>query len=264
MTTFNDAAAIGRNFTNTPVAHVPEGWTHRGQAAFGGLVAALGLRAIFLAVRQAPPLRSVQVVHHQALAPGEVRFDAGMASRHRTTVTGEVRLVQEGVPRATVSAIFAEGQEGGPVVIPEAPPPPMLPDDVVPLPYVEGVMPVFGQYFDYRWCEGDLPFSRSKKTVVGGWCRHTSDAGPGPDALVALLDAWPPAVLPLLGAPAPAHSLSWTVHFHQVGTPVEAWYYVRATAGWMEGGFAATTATLQDAQGASIATMKQFMRVMGA
>jgi acyl-CoA thioesterase len=261
MTTFNDAAAIGRNFTNSPVAHVPEEWAHDGKAAFGGLVAALGLRAIFAALRQAPPLRSVQIVHHKALAPGEVKFDAGMASRHRTVVTSEVRLVQEGVPCATVSAIFAEDQAGGPVILPDVPAPTMQPSDVMPLPYVEGVMPVFGQYFDFRWGEGDFPFTGSKKTVVGGWCRHMTETGQGPDALVALLDAWPPAVLPLLSEPMRAHSLSWTVHFHQTGTPGDAWYYVRAAAVWMEGGFAVTTATLQDIRGASIATMQQFMRV---
>ena len=263
MKSFNEAAAIKRNLKGLPVANVPEEWCHAGKAAFGGLVGALGLRAMGAAVREAPPLRSVQIVHHAGLAPGAVKFESGMAAKHRNVVTSEVRLVQGKLPCATVSAIFASPTEGGPQVVPDVAPPPIQPDDVESLPHVEGIAPAFTQGFDFRWGEGDFPFSGSKKTVSGGWVRHTTEPGAGPEAIVALLDVWPPAVLPLLSEPSRVMSLSWTVHFNTANVPSDAWYYVRTEVDWMADGFATTKATLQNAHGTRVATMKQLMRVPG-
>lgn len=263
MSTFYDATTINRSFINAPVGVVDEYWTNDGKTAFGGLVAGLGLRAIMEAVQKGPPLRSVQIVHHNALRPGEVKFEAGMAAKHRTLVTSEVRLVQGRQPCATVSAIFAEERPGGPEVIPEEAPPPVEPEAVEPFPYMEGIMPPFLPNFDMRWVEGDLPYAGSAKTTVGGWIRHAHYPGPEGPALVALLDAWAPPVLSLLAGHGTAYSLSWTVHFNTTGAPADAWYYIRSEVGWLAGGIATTTATLQDTTGQRVATMKQLMRVKG-
>jgi len=83
-----------------------------------------------------------------------------------------------------------------------------------------------------------------------------------PEAIVALLDAWPPAVYPLLDAPAQARTLSWTIHFtsDQSWEPGE-WLYFRSHATVARDGLAHTTGTLQHADGTLLATMKQLIAV---
>jgi len=123
---------------------------------------------------------------------------------------------------------------------------------------MEGVMPSFAQLFEYKWAEGQLPFSGAPEPGFAGWCRHKTDAEPGPEAIVALLDAWPPAVYPLLDAPAQARTLSWTIHFTDDQSWENGeWLYFRSHATAARDGLAHTTGTLQHANGALLANMKQ-------
>ncbi len=261
MTSFRDAVRLSAN-GDVLVCEIPELWTNDGHAAFGGLLGAIGVRALSGIAPEGCPLRSVSIHHHGAVGPGELLAEATLLENSRLVGSAEAFLMQSDRRRVTVSATFVRPR-GRALEVPERVAlPPRGPDEVETLPYMESAMPVFAQLFEYKWAEGSLPFSGAAEAGFAGWCRHKTEADAGPEAVVALLDAWPPAVYPILPAPAQARTLSWTIHFmsEPEWAPGE-WLYFRSHATVARDGLATTTGTLQDGDGRLIATMKQLIAV---
>lgn len=261
VSSFIDATTLHAN-NGALTATIPQIWTNDGHAAFGGLLAAIGVRALDTVAPEGCPLRSVSIHHHGAVAPGPVEAHANLLDQSRLVASGEAHLTQEDRRCVTLSATFVRPR-GRALEVPEkVPPAPRTPGEVDLLPYMEGVMPIFAQLFEYKWTEGHLPFSGAPEAGFAGWCRHKTDADPGAEATVALLDAWPPAVYPLLDGPAQARTLSWTIHLTSDPNwePGE-WLYFRSHATVARDGLATTTGTLQHANGALLATMKQLIAV---
>ena len=79
-----------------------------------------------------------------------------------------------------------------------------------------GVTPEFTRFLAMRWGQGGMPFSNTPSRHMGGWVRLRSDVSHDRVSeahLLALVDAWPPAVLSYLKAHAPGSSLTWTIEF---------------------------------------------------
>ncbi len=86
------------------------------------------------------------------------------------------------------------------------------------LPFASGVMPDYLRFMDIRWALGGMPFSNTPSPAIGGYVRFRGEphATPMSEAhILALVDTWPPAVLPHLDKPAPGSSLTWTIEFIQ-------------------------------------------------
>lgn len=85
------------------------------------------------------------------------------------------------------------------------------------LPYIKGVTPEFMRHVALRWAIGGLPFSGNDDRRMGGWVRLRDMAdGPASEAhLLAMVDAWPPSLLPHLRQPAAGSTLTWTIEFIQ-------------------------------------------------
>jgi acyl-CoA thioesterase len=82
------------------------------------------------------------------------------------------------------------------------------------MPHMTGVVPDFIQHLDLHFTSGAFPFSGTDKTQVTGWMGFKDAPSSFTDsAILALIDAWPPAVLPMLKKPAPASSVTWSVEF---------------------------------------------------
>jgi hypothetical protein len=87
-----------------------------------------------------------------------------------------------------------------------------MPDwrDVPPVPE-GGPWPPFARHMEFRPTSG-APFSRASAATTAGWVRPR-DAGEVRDAayLVALADAYWPAILPVLEAPRPMATITFTL-----------------------------------------------------
>jgi acyl-CoA thioesterase len=79
---------------------------------------------------------------------------------------------------------------------------------------------------------------------------------------VALIDAWPPAILPLIKKLAPASSMTWSIQFAQ---PIPAfnngWHLYRATIDQAAHGYGQTHAEIWNAHGQLIAVSSQLVAV---
>ena len=103
---------------------------------------------------------------------------------------------------------------------------------------------------------------------MGGWVRLRDEpvAEPvGVAHLLALVDAWPPAVLPHLSKPAPGSTLSWTIEFVQPLVPLctQDWCRYCATIEHAQDGYGHTSAMLWTAEGALLAMSRQTVTVFG-
>lgn len=261
LSAFSDIIALQQD-CEVQSTEIPAIWTNDGRAAFGGLIAAIGVRALDSIAPEGCPLRQVSIHHHGPIAPGAMKARATLLDRSRLVASGEAHLMQEDRRCVTLSATFVRPRGRALELGEQIARPPGSPDDVELLPFVESAMPVFAQLFEYKWTEGNLPFSGADEAGFAGWCRHKTDAVAAREAVVALLDAWPPAVYPILDAPTQARTLSWTIHFisEPEWVPGE-WLYFRSHATVARDGLATTTGTLQKSDGALLATMKQLIAV---
>ncbi|MFI7587013.1 acyl-CoA thioesterase [Spongisporangium articulatum] len=215
MTDFQDASALAPAGDLRWTADLPPDWT-QGRTAFGGLVAALAADVAARVCGPDRPIRSLDVAFVAPLTgPVEVTVEELGAGRSATQLSVSLRSAQTGELGTRVHVVGAAARDSAVVVRAE---PTDLPGDGDPaaqgveLPYLDGVTPVFTQNVRYQWCGEAFPFTGSgpSGTRIRGWCRHRTPAA-GLAAVVSLLDAWPPAVLPMLTGPAPASTVRWSV-----------------------------------------------------
>jgi acyl-CoA thioesterase len=193
-------------------AQVASGWA-QGRAAFGGLVAALGLRALEQVIPRERLLRSLLVDFVGPLAPGPVQIEARVLRAGRALTQGEARLVQSGAVCAVLLGAFAAPRASAlRIAGPRAPAFPAA-LELPRLAYQEGVTPRFTKHFDYRYASPDALFSSAKLGNIAGYVRHSEPAESDIAGLLCLIDAWPPALMTMLSRPAPGSSVTWMVDF---------------------------------------------------
>jgi acyl-CoA thioesterase len=81
--------------------------------------------------------------------------------------------------------------------------------------------------------------------------------------LLALVDSWPPTVLPVLAAPAPASSMTWTVEFmpDAVSGSGQQWWQYLAQSEFAAEGYVHSRARLWDETGKLVAISRQTVTV---
>jgi len=195
-------------------ATVAEGWG-QGRATYGGLVAGMLLaRAEALCADDARALKSASVVFAGPTASGEARVDGEVLRAGASATHVDVKLVQEGTVRAAMLASFGAPRDteiGFDPALRDTRPGLPEPETVDPVPYIEGVTPAFLQHLELRYAAGGLPVTGAAEPDFGGWMRFRQPPKRfGMRELVALTDAWPPALLPMFERPAPISTLTWT------------------------------------------------------
>jgi acyl-CoA thioesterase len=192
---------------------------YQGRGAFGGLVAALFLRAIEAkSGADGRPFRTL-TCHFCAPAqagPARIEVEIQRASSAVSHVTA--RMIQGDGVVAIATATRARARDVGVAYcdrrMPEAPPF----EDTPSLDLSRGG-PVFAQYFDFRFAYGAAPFSGASKAFFGGWLRHHH---PGPleaPLAAAYADAWMPALFTRLTEMRPVATMALTYHFFTDFTP---------------------------------------------
>jgi len=89
------------------------------------------------------------------------------------------------------------------------------PDEIEPMPYIEGVMPAFTAHTDLRpiYTANPLEMNRTGEGTVGGWVRVPSGLPLEAPAVAFLADVWWPAVFAVMDGIAGAPTVDLTVHF---------------------------------------------------
>ena len=77
-------------------------------------------------------------------------------------------------------------------------------------PITSNAMPAFSCFFDYWLTTGAIPFSKSENLRTGGWIRAKGDSLIDDEKILALLDAWWPALVVGMKSPRPMGTISFT------------------------------------------------------
>ncbi|MHB1058223.1 MAG: acyl-CoA thioesterase [Rhodanobacter sp.] len=189
-------------------ATVSEDWL-QGRSAFGGLQAALALRAMRELVPADMPLRSLQTTFVAPVLAGTVSIRAQRLREGRSAIQVEASL-HDG--EQTLCRLVGAFGRARPSTLDFQPVQSPVENAAAPeLRYVEGRVPAFTQHFAARWLRGDLPFSggNQRDSVLQLSLR---DDGPVDEThVLAFADFIPPIALSMFAAPTPGSSLTWMI-----------------------------------------------------
>jgi acyl-CoA thioesterase len=189
-------------------ATVGEDWL-QGRSAFGGLQAALALRAMRELVQADLPLRTLQTTFVAPVPPGPVTIRARILREGRSATQIEASLSGGEQTLCRLVGVFGSARAS---VLDFQPVQPTVENAAVrELRYVEGQMPSFMQHFRARWLSGDLPFTRgqSRDSVLQVSLRD--EGAPDETHVLAFADFIPPIALGMFDRPTPGSSLTWMI-----------------------------------------------------
>lgn len=251
----------------TPIECKPGVWDFaahdqwaQGRTQFGGLVAAAMTHAMAVQCPADLELRTLSVAFAAPIGAGIAQIETSLDRTGSSTAFTSAVITQDGAHKTRAQAIFVRDRESAITVEPPTPVMDRSFEQAEQFPYIEGLMPAFLQGFDLRLGVGAFPFSGAKRGVIGGYARHNPPIS-GMSALLGLLDAWPPAILPMATDLTSGSTVSWTAHILRT-PPVDpdARYTFRYDTVASENGYATFVGTLA-CEGEVIAWSEQLAAV---
>jgi acyl-CoA thioesterase len=189
-------------------ATVSEDWL-QGRSAFGGLQAALAVRAMRELVPADMPLRTLQVTFIAPVPAGNVTIRAHCLRQGRSVIQVEASLCDGEQILCRLLGVFGSARPSALDFQPV-----QAPIEIAAakeLPYVEGRMPAFTQHFRASWLRGDLPFSGGRQRDSVLQLSLHDDGQPDETHVLAFADFIPPIALSMFTAPTPGSSLTWMI-----------------------------------------------------
>lgn len=228
MADFSELLASMRCEQASSFVSIPDAWS-QGRSTFGGLQAAIALRAARTCVPEALPLRTMQATFIGPLAnAAEAR--ARVLRSGKNVIHVQVELYQLADRNAATLAallIFVFGAARASQVSRKR----LMPDltvhaPSVKMPLIAGVTPNFCREFDADWLRGGLPFSGRQEPECAVQVAML-DRGPASEAhVIALADYLPPIAFSHLRTPASGSSLTWMLEmfgYNYSELPVAGW-----------------------------------------
>lgn len=239
----------------------------QGRTVYGGLQVAVMVRAVEAVVADpARRVRSLTAHLMDPVLPGPVGIEARVVRAGGRVSHVEAALIQGGAARAKLLASCCVDRPAQ-VEVPARATVDLPPiGETQPRPR-DARMPAFTQHLDHRWCLGDLPYAGGAVPELGGWCRFLSGGAPDAAMITALLDAWPPPVLPVLRGPRPASTIDVSCHLlepdHVARQPPDTVWGFRARATHAAAGYVEWVGELWAPDGVVVARTRQWSVVMG-
>ena len=261
MSAFKSAIDWAPTDENRWTGKVDKSWM-QGRTAFGGLLSGGATDILQSYAEEGMRLRTVETSFFRPLT-GEFEATGAVLHGGRNVRHVQLELHQEGLLRTRVHAVF--GKDRRSTVSLESPrcEPAASVDNIEDWPFVPGLTPAYTQHFRYRMAGGALPFTGAGKGEMQAYARHRGDDH-GVAAVVALMDAMPPPVLPMLSKPANASTIRWSCQLMNEPTPPQdGWYYYEGTVTAADSGYVHTEGRLYS-NGQLIARMEQLVALFDA
>lgn len=238
---------------------IPEDWT-QGRTTFGGLLAAIALRAL----APVAPERALRSFVMSCMAPagaGPLHVTTEVLRSGKSLVHARATLSQGTTQCATLVAGFGTTRASKLDFAGFAAPSGAAPQSLVRLPYIEGAMPKFTRHFDYRLMPGAGPAPAGTGGHLGGYVRSLDAARFDVSLIAALIDSFPAPILTMLTAPAPVSTATWMVNFtHARSTQtIDDFCRLEADTQSVGEGYGSVDAKLWDAQGKLLALSQQLV-----
>ncbi len=196
----------------------------QGRSIFGGLAAALVLSKL----KQSPAvsqkqLQSLSVNFCASLAADtacSIRYE--ILSEGKSVVQLQGQLIQDGQIKTLVTACYGALRQSSINIQYQPANPKGSKENAMAMPFIPNITPNFIQHIESHMLSKSIPFTGVDTKEVTGWMKFKEQPNNFDEvAIVALIDAWPPAVLQLLKNPAPASTITWNMEFIQPATKLK-------------------------------------------
>ncbi len=259
-TTFSEVMKGALALEGALSVNIPEDWL-QGRSVYGGLQAALALRAMRSLV-PSRPIRSLQVTCTAPLS-GDVRAEASVLRTGKNTTQVEARLYGPDGVTTQIIGLFGAARESQIRV--EMQQPELTGDQSITFPFIAGLTPSFTQHFVARLRRGGIPFS-GEETRESTYELDLKDSGDvNEETIVALADFVPPVGLSTLRAPAFSSTLTWFLEFlvePPTDAPLENWRLDSELVAAADG-YNQQASVLWAPDGTAVALSRQTMLVFG-
>jgi hypothetical protein len=239
---------------------VPEEWSI-GRTTFGGLQAAMAIRAMRTLLPEETPLRSLQTTFIAPVPAGRVEVRARLLRSGKNTTHIEARLVGGAETLAIMVGVFGAGFQSNVSRSPDRPIPPGA--EGVPFRYAPGVTPNCVQHFEARWLRGRPPTSGDQEPNPFVELAMKDPAPASEYHLPAIADFMPPIPFSMAPTPVIGASMTWMLEIlsdNFTGMPLEGWH-LDAQLLAARDGFISQAVTVWGPEGAAIALSHQCMLV---
>lgn len=242
----------------------PQSWT-QGRTLFGGLQAALLVRAMRTYVEPGLPLRTLQTTFVGPVFAGRLAIRCQVLRIGKSAVHVEGRIFEGDQVVCTALAVFGRARDSRLTIAPPRPVVPLDPEHSKQIRWVAGASPEFTQYVEQRWASGAFPFCGGTEPRTQVYVRYRDEADVDESLIVAMADSIPSPAISVLTSTAPASSLSWTLELLSDRWPRSGsdWWLLDAEATAARDGYAFQTATLWSADGQAVALSRQSAVVFG-
>lgn len=242
------------------VATIPQGW-HQGRTAYGGLSSALALEAARGLADDLPPLRSAQVSFIGPVS-GEVSVRARIVRRGRNASWIQAEISGEGGVGYAATFVFMGAMESE-VHLNDFPSPTLIqPEDCGGGgDHLRGA-PGFLPNFDWAYA---LPKTDAPQPEICRWMRLKERDGLDPMVeLIAIADALPPGVMPLMTKRAPISSMTWICNLLTPQPKTrDGWFLLRSWGNYAENGCSSQSMGIWNTDGEPVASGMQSIALFG-
>ncbi|WP_249009301.1 acyl-CoA thioesterase II [Conexibacter sp. DBS9H8] len=238
----------------------PDDWG-QGRTLYGGLTAVLCLRIARSTVAGLGPLRSLQLAF-LGPAHGELTLRARPLRRGRSV--GFVAVdAHVSVDATAAAALIMCGEPRTSELVHRrlAPPAVPAPEECAVLPLPLSGTPVFLRHMEVRFAGGAPPFSGGVPESVM-WVRHRDSVGlSAEEAIVAVADVLPPAVLSASDRPRPGSSVTWSLDLIDAGADPGGWFLLHSSSEAAADGYSQQTMACFSTDGRPLAGGRQTVAV---
>lgn len=240
----------------------------QGRGAFGGLVAAIFVRAMEEEV--ADPSRRLRslTVHFPSPATGAYRVRSSIVRAGRAVTHVRAELEAERGIAAFATASFCASREHSPSYSNATMPDVAPPGEASPLSLPSGVAPEFLSHVDVRFVGPSFPFSGSARPApIAAWVRLREPPVAIDAAMAALyLDTLPPAITVLFTGRKPVASVDFTVQIFdrlpRADLRPDDHLLVSIASRWADDGYTEEIRDLWTPSGVHLATCRQLLAIL--
>lgn len=240
-------------------ATIPPGW-YQGRTAYGGLSSALALEAARKTADDLPPLRSASISFVGPVS-GEVTVRARILRRGRNASWVQSEISGEAGLAFSATFVFMGAVESS-VHLNDFPPPVTLsPEECSGGGDLRGG-PDFLPNFEWRYA---IPRTETPQPELSRWMRLKERGGLDPMVeIMAMADALPPGVLPLLGKPVALSSMTWLCNLLTPEPKTrDGWWLLRSWGNYAENGCSSQSMGVWNSDGEPVVSGMQSIALFG-
>lgn len=202
---------------NATSPSISDDWL-QGRTSFGGILGALALKELLALVDHNRQPLSLNLQFIRPVYPETVDIKPAIIRAGKYLTQGHVSIEQAGKVAVEAQVVFGKSRASEFQLKQKTTNLSKSIEEAQPLSETASHhFPKFIQHFECHYTESGFPFSGEGKGEIGGFCKHRQRAIGFP-ALVALLDAWPPTLLPMYQKPVAASTVHWHVQFYGEST----------------------------------------------